>query len=77
MKFSVCIGQTYSPEIRFNAIAPDFFMGEQNRQLLMNENGSPTTRGQSIIFHAPMAQFEFPKICLARSYGLFHRPLAR
>ena len=54
---AVHMAQTYSPAIRVNAIAPGFFVGEQNRKLLMNEDGSPTPRGQSILSHTPMARF--------------------
>lgn len=57
---AVHMAQEYSPEIRVNAIAPGFFVGEQNRRLLMNEDGSLTPRGQSIIAHTPMARFGNP-----------------
>jgi NAD(P)-dependent dehydrogenase (short-subunit alcohol dehydrogenase family) len=58
---AVHMAQTYSPEIRVNAIAPGFFVGEQNRKLLLNDDGSLTPRGQSIISHTPMARFGIPK----------------
>jgi NAD(P)-dependent dehydrogenase (short-subunit alcohol dehydrogenase family) len=48
------------PEIRVNAIAPGFFVGEQNRHLLLNDDDSLTPRGQSIISHTPMARFGNP-----------------
>jgi len=51
----------YSPNIRVNAIAPGFFVGEQNRRLLLNEDGSLTPRGQSIIDHTPMNRFGDPE----------------
>jgi len=54
---AVHIAQEYSPNIRVNAIAPGFFVGDQNRALLMNEDGSLTARGQQIISHTPMARF--------------------
>jgi NAD(P)-dependent dehydrogenase (short-subunit alcohol dehydrogenase family) len=57
---AVHMAQEYSPEIRVNAIAPGFFVGDQNRSLLMNEDGSLTQRGQSIISHTPMARFGTP-----------------
>ena len=57
---AVHMAQEYSPEIRVNAIAPGFFVGEQNRRLLMNEDGSLTSRGGSIIAHTPMARFGNP-----------------
>ena len=57
---SVHMAQEYSPEIRVNAIAPGFFVGDQNRALLMNEDGSLTARGQQIMSHTPMARFGNP-----------------
>jgi NAD(P)-dependent dehydrogenase (short-subunit alcohol dehydrogenase family) len=58
---AVHMAQEYSPAIRVNAIAPGFFIGEQNRGLLLNEDGSLTPRGQSIIAHTPMARFGKPE----------------
>lgn len=55
--FSTYMAQEFSAAIRVNAIAPGFFVGEQNRRLLLNEDGSLTARGQSIIDHTPMARF--------------------
>ncbi|MCG8373473.1 MAG: SDR family oxidoreductase [Balneolales bacterium] len=43
--------------IRVNAIAPGFFVGEQNRSLLLNEDGSYTDRGKTIISGTPMKRF--------------------
>ncbi len=43
--------------IRVNAIAPGFFIGEQNRRLLTNEDGSLTDRGNTIIQNTPMQRF--------------------
>ncbi|MEM7367976.1 MAG: SDR family oxidoreductase [Bacteroidota bacterium] len=43
--------------LRVNAIAPGFFIGDQNRQLLLNEDGSLTERGKTIIAHTPMGRF--------------------
>ena len=54
---AVHMAQNYSPRIRVNAIAPGFFVGEQNRRLLLNEDGSLTSRGQSILAHTPMNRF--------------------
>ena len=58
---AVHMAQTYSPQIRVNAIAPGFFVGEQNQKLLLNDDGSLTARGQSIISHTPMARFGIPE----------------
>jgi NAD(P)-dependent dehydrogenase (short-subunit alcohol dehydrogenase family) len=57
---AVHMAQEYSPEIRVNAIAPGFFVGEQNRRLLLNEDGSLTSRGQTILGHTPMNRFGTP-----------------
>lgn len=46
-----------SPEIRVNAVAPGFFLAEQNRKLLLNDDGSYTQRGQTIINNTPMKRF--------------------
>ena len=43
--------------VRVNAISPGFFPAEQNRALLLNEDGSYTERGGQIIGHTPMARF--------------------
>ncbi|MDW7695360.1 SDR family oxidoreductase [Flammeovirgaceae bacterium SG7u.111] len=43
--------------IRVNAIAPGFFIGEQNRKLLTNEDGSLTERGQAVVNQTPMKRF--------------------
>ncbi len=59
---AVHMAQEYSPEIRVNAIAPGFFLTEQNRYLLTDqESGSLTERGQSIISHTPQARFGVPE----------------
>jgi NAD(P)-dependent dehydrogenase (short-subunit alcohol dehydrogenase family) len=43
--------------VRVNAIAPGFFIGKQNRDLLLNKDGSLTERGEKIIRNTPMARF--------------------
>ena len=58
---AVHLAQEYSPRIRVNAIAPGFFLTEQNRFLLTDqETGALTARGQSIINHTPMGRFGAP-----------------
>lgn len=47
--------------IRVNAIAPGFFLTEQNRDLLMNGDGSLTERSHKIITHTPMRRFGVPE----------------
>lgn len=46
--------------IRVNAMAPGFFLTEQNRNLLTNADGSLTDRGNKIISHTPMGRFGNP-----------------
>ena len=43
--------------VRVNAISPGFFPADQNRRLLMNEDGSYTERGEQIIAHTPLRRF--------------------
>ena len=43
--------------IRVNAIAPGFFVGNQNRRLLLNEDGTPTARTAKILAGTPMGRF--------------------
>jgi NAD(P)-dependent dehydrogenase (short-subunit alcohol dehydrogenase family) len=59
---AVHMAQEYSPAIRVNAIAPGFFLTEQNRFLLTDEaSGALTARGQTIIDHTPMGRFGNPE----------------
>jgi NAD(P)-dependent dehydrogenase (short-subunit alcohol dehydrogenase family) len=59
---AVHMAQEYSPKIRVNAVAPGFFLTNQNRFLLTDkETGELTKRGSSIISHTPMARFGEPK----------------
>jgi NAD(P)-dependent dehydrogenase (short-subunit alcohol dehydrogenase family) len=58
---AVHMNQEYSSDIRVNAIAPGFFLTEQNRFLLTDEqSGDLTPRGQTIIDHTPMGRFGDP-----------------
>ena len=59
---AVHISQNYSTDVRVNAIAPGFFLTEQNRFLLTDsDTGELTARGQTIIDHTPMARFGQPE----------------
>ena len=59
---AVHLAQEYSPNIRVNAIAPGFFVTEQNRFLLTDpQNGELTERGKIIIGHTPMNRFGTPE----------------
>jgi NAD(P)-dependent dehydrogenase (short-subunit alcohol dehydrogenase family) len=56
------MAQEYSGNIRVNAIAPGFFLGEQNRYLLVDkETGKLTQRGETIIGHTPLGRFGKPE----------------
>ena len=58
---AVHMAQEYTPNIRVNAIAPGFFLTEQNRFLLTDErSGELTARGQKIIDHTPAGRFGAP-----------------
>lgn len=46
--------------VRVNALAPGFFLTEQNRNLLMREDGSLTERSRKILSHTPMRRFGTP-----------------
>jgi len=59
---AVHLCQNYSKDIRVNAIAPGFFLTEQNRFLLTDEKtGELTARGKTIIDHTPMGRFGEPQ----------------
>ena len=51
----------YGDGIRINAIAPGFFVGEQNKNLLLKDDGSLTDRGQTIVNQTPMNRFGLPE----------------
>jgi NAD(P)-dependent dehydrogenase (short-subunit alcohol dehydrogenase family) len=68
---AVHMAQEYSPNIRVNAIAPGFFLTEQNRFLLTDkETGGLTARGQSIIDHTPQRRFGTPEDLLGTTMWL-------
>lgn len=51
------MARKYSPRIRVNAIAPGFFIGEQNRTALLNPDGSLTERSHKVMAKTPMGRF--------------------
>lgn len=68
---AVHMAQEYSPHIRVNAIAPGFFLTEQNRFLLTDKDTSELTeRGQSILAHTPMNRFGTPDDLLGATLWL-------
>jgi len=59
---AVHMAQEYSPGIRVNALAPGFFLTEQNRYLMVDaQSGAITPRGQTIIDHTPMGRLGAPE----------------
>jgi NAD(P)-dependent dehydrogenase (short-subunit alcohol dehydrogenase family) len=65
------MAQQYSPQLRVNAIAPGFFLTEQNRFLLTDKDTSQlTARGQSILSHTPMGRFGQPEDLLGAALWL-------
>jgi len=59
---AVYMCQNHSPDIRVNALAPGFFLTEQNRFLLTDEKtGELTPRGRKIIDNTPMQRFGAPE----------------
>jgi NAD(P)-dependent dehydrogenase (short-subunit alcohol dehydrogenase family) len=47
--------------VRVNALAPGFFLTDQNRGLLTQPDGSPTARGNTIISHTPQGKYGKPE----------------
>ena len=58
---AVELAHKYGEGIRVNAIAPGFFIAEQNRSLLLKEDGSLTARGETIIDQTPLRRFGRPE----------------
>lgn len=54
---AVELARKHGEGIRVNAIAPGFFIGKQNKDLLLNKDGSLTDRGKTIVEHTPMNRF--------------------
>jgi NAD(P)-dependent dehydrogenase (short-subunit alcohol dehydrogenase family) len=57
---AVELARTFGGQLRVNAIAPGFFVGDQNRALLLNADDTLTPRGQTIIDHTPAGRFGQP-----------------
>lgn len=58
----------YGDKIRVNAIAPGFFITNQNLRLLTNEDGSYTERAEKVIAKTPFRRFGEPE----EVYGTIH-----
>jgi len=59
--FAVEVANRYSDKIRMNAIAPGFFLTEQNRALLTEVDGAYTSRAKSILQNTPFKRFGNPQ----------------
>jgi NAD(P)-dependent dehydrogenase (short-subunit alcohol dehydrogenase family) len=59
--FAVEMANRFGDRIRMNAIAPGFFLTEQNRALLTNPDGSFTPRGELVIKNTPFKRFGEPE----------------
>jgi NAD(P)-dependent dehydrogenase (short-subunit alcohol dehydrogenase family) len=62
----------YGDGLRVNAIAPGFFIADQNRRLLLNPDGTPTARGQAVLNQTPFRRFG----AAAELHGALHFLLA-
>jgi NAD(P)-dependent dehydrogenase (short-subunit alcohol dehydrogenase family) len=67
---AVDLAKKFGEGLRVNAIAPGFFLGAQNRALLLNEDESLTARGKTIIDHTPMGRFGEPEDLVGTSIWL-------
>lgn len=68
---AVELGQRFGGKIRINALMPGFFLAEQNRALLTNEDGSLTDRGQKVVNNTPFGRFGNPQeLCAGLVYLL-------
>jgi NAD(P)-dependent dehydrogenase (short-subunit alcohol dehydrogenase family) len=55
------LARKYGDRVRVNAVAPGFFVTEQNRAVLLKPDGSHTERARAIIAHTPMGRFGKPE----------------
>src|SRR5229473_5611042 len=58
---AVHMAQDYGSQIRVNAIAPGFFLTEQNRFLMIDQQGAWTPRGQTVLQHTPAGRLGTPE----------------
>ena len=54
---AVEFAQKFGEKVRVNAVAPGFFISEQNRSMLTNPDGSFTQRGRTVINKTPFGRF--------------------
>ena len=67
---AVELATKHGANFRVNALAPGFFLTEQNRSLLTETDGSLTQRGNQIITHTPMNRFGNPEDLLGTLHWL-------
>jgi NAD(P)-dependent dehydrogenase (short-subunit alcohol dehydrogenase family) len=58
--FAMELGNRYKDAVRMNAIAPGFFLTEQNRTLLTRPDGTYTERGELVVDHTPFKRLGDP-----------------
>jgi NAD(P)-dependent dehydrogenase (short-subunit alcohol dehydrogenase family) len=51
------LGRRHGDRVRVNMVTPGFVIADQNRRLLLNEDGTPTERGRQILAHTPFKRF--------------------
>lgn len=58
---AVELARKYGEGLRVNAIAPGFFLTDQNRALMTNPDGSPSDRCRTVIAHTPFGRLGKPE----------------
>jgi NAD(P)-dependent dehydrogenase (short-subunit alcohol dehydrogenase family) len=58
---AVDLARRYGEKLRVNAVAPGFFISAQNRDVLINPDGTYTERAAAILAHTPMGRFGEPR----------------
>jgi NAD(P)-dependent dehydrogenase (short-subunit alcohol dehydrogenase family) len=67
---AVELARKFGDGLRVNAIAPGFFVTDQNRELLIAKDGKLTDRGETIVAHTPMGRFGRPEELLGAIHWL-------
>ena len=67
---AMMLARDISPKLRVNCIAPGYYLADQNRALLVNDDGTLTPRGQAVISHVPMGRFGNPEELVAATIFL-------
>jgi NAD(P)-dependent dehydrogenase (short-subunit alcohol dehydrogenase family) len=58
---AVQLAREHADRLRVNAIAPGWFIADQNRKLMLEPDGTPTPRGRTVIDHTPAGRFGEPE----------------